>query len=107
MTKMRGQMAGWAAMLSGLSALAACAVPAYQSLQWLKTSEWLPISLHDGLLYCGVNLFPSVSEIGWLGVQKLAWSLLTMPLCAAFIVLAIAGVFMFTALEQPANGKQN
>lgn len=102
----KGDIVGWSALLGALLLLAAAAVPIYQAIVWLKTSEWQPITVHVGLSTLGINLVKPAYSIQWLGIQKICLWFLSMSLAVGLVLLSILCVFCASLMSEILGDKK-
>ena len=76
-----------------LSMLITPGIWAYQIIYWLRSGDWFPISLADGLHGIGLG----VPRFAWVGVQKISDFVMELPL-SIMIFFAILGL-MFVVVE--------
>jgi hypothetical protein len=66
---------------------------AYQIIYWLRSGDWFPISIADGLHWIGIR----EPRFAWMGVQKISDFVMDLPL-SIMIFFAILGI-MFAIVE--------
>lgn len=94
--RLGNQILTWVAIAFFAALASPLFILAWQSLHWLKFGVWEPWSVWRAASYLGWR----PPEVEWIGVQKVLWWLLELPLSLAIPLLAVAFAFGAGSLMQ-------
>jgi hypothetical protein len=85
----QNEVEGWVGLIGAFGFLAGVGVFLYQIYLWLKLGQWVSMPLSTMIVWLGFD-FSSVTNITWIGIQKLVvWSL-DLPLSIVSIIAGLA-----------------
>lgn len=85
----KNEIEGWVGLLGAFGFISGVGVLIYQLYLWLKLGEWVSMPLSTLLVWLGFD-YSSITNIAWVGVQKLVVWCLDLPLSIAAIMLGFA-----------------